>query len=277
MNSNLALSTWSLHRRLGQSYTDTPNGRIGTPTWGPGSTTLLDVPREASENGFAALEVCHFQFPSTEPAYIAQLKKAFDQAGVKFLSVLIDDGDLTHPSAEERKRSTDVIKFWIQIASDLGAERVRIIAGKQSPGENGTNMRIAAEAIKALATYASSKNVKIEIENWHELLDTPEAVLELLDLTDQAIGLKVDFGNWPTPRKYDDLPIIAPLATSTHAKAHFTDGKMDIDDFVRCCEICKSAGFSGPHALVFDTEGDEWAGICAVRDILIPYLGSSAV
>ncbi len=87
----------------------------------------------------------------------------------------------------------------------------------------------------------------------------------------------LDFGNWRGERKYADLAQIAPLATSTHAKADFpAAGRMDRDDFTRCLDLCRDAGFSGPHSLIFDgpldADEDEWASLDQIRAAVTPYL-----
>ena len=87
------------------------------------------------------------------------------------------------------------------------------------------------------------------------------------------LGLKLDFGNWRGERKYDDLAKIAPLADCTHAKAAYSSpGEMDHADFTRCLDICRDAGFSGPHILIFSDAGDEWDNLDQMRDVVLPYL-----
>jgi hypothetical protein len=85
----------------------------------------------------------------------------------------------------------------------------------------------------------------------------------------------MDFGNWQGERKYVDLPKIAHLAECTHAKAEFEeDGQMDTDDFTRCLDVARDAGFSGPHILIFSSNGDEWEGLAAMREIALPYVNA---
>jgi hypothetical protein len=98
-------------------------------------------------------------------------------------------------------------------------------------------------------------------------------VRDLLEEMEGQIGLLLDFGNWKGDRKYADLAQIAPFAASTHCKAHFPEaGQMDQDDFTRCLNICRDAGFSGPHSLIFDGPGDEWDSLDQMQEIVLPYV-----
>ncbi len=249
-NPRLAVSTWSLHRAID----------AGTP--------LLDIPAQAAAHGIGNLEICHFHFHSTDAGYLNDLRGALENAGVTFLTLLIDTGDPTHPDPAERRRQLDTMGEWLDIAAQCEAKRARVIAGDAAP--TAETMAISAAGLGELASRAESNGLRLEVENWHRLLDRPAEVVTLLERLEGRVGLKLDFGNWPGDRKYADLPQIAPLAETTHAKAHFTaPGQMDTEDFTRCLDICRNAGFSGPHSLIFDgpIDGaqDEWASLEQIK------------
>jgi sugar phosphate isomerase/epimerase len=253
----LGVSTWSLNKTI----------TAGTP--------LLDIPAQVAAHGLGKLEVCHFHLPSTDDDYLAKFRAALDSAGVEFYTLLIDEGDITHPDPTERKKALAMITDWIEVAADCGAQRVRIIAGKSEPSEPA--LHLSEAGFRALLRHAEDYDIEIVTENWHRLLDRPDAVRTLLDRLDGRVGLKLDFGNWPADRKHHDLPLIADLAVCTHAKAHFTaPGQMDTGDFTRCLEICAEAGFTGPHILIFSDPGDEWESLDQMRDIALPYVTDQA-
>jgi hypothetical protein len=84
----------------------------------------------------------------------------------------------------------------------------------------------------------------------------------LLRLTEGNIGLKLDFGNWPAPRKFDDLAAIAAYASTTHSKpALTTEGRIDREDFQRCVKAIERNGFSGRHVLVYDGPENVWIAL----------------
>ncbi len=256
INRRLAVSTWSLHRLLDS-----------------GQATLLDIPAQVAAHGISKLEICHFHIARQDEKYLEELRSALDEAGVEFWTLLIDSGDLTHPDPAKRAADEAFMAQWLDVAAILGAERARVIAGDAVPQPDGIALAVSATALGRLARQAQAGGVRLVTENWHALLDRPEDVLDLLGEMEGELGLLLDFGNWQGARKYNDLAQIAPFASSTHAKAQFpAAGQMDREDFVRCLELCRDAGFSGPHSLIFDGPGDEWASLDLMREVVLPYL-----
>lgn len=47
---------------------------------------------------------------------------------------------------------------------------------------------------------------------------------------------------------------------------------MDCEDFTRCLDICRAAEFTGPHVLIYDSGGDEWAHLDEMRRVALPYV-----
>ena len=256
LHPRLGVSTWSLNKSL----------TAGTP--------LLDIPAQVAAHGLGKLEVCHFHLPSTDGDYLAKFRAALDNAGVEFYTLLIDEGDITHPDPTERKKALAMITDWIEIAAECGAKRVRVIGGNAEPSEAA--LHLSEAGFRSILRHADDYDIQVVTENWHHLLDSPSAVRTLLERLDGRVGLKLDFGNWPGDRKYADLPQIADLAECTHAKAAFpAPGQMNRDDFTRCLDICADASFQGPHILIYSDPGDEWDSLDQMRDIVRPYVSSA--
>lgn len=256
LHPRLGVSTWSLHRAIS----------AGTP--------LLDIPAQVAAHGLGKIEVCHFHFPSTEPGYLAGFRAALDSAGVEFYTLLIDEGDLTHPDPAERARAIALIAHWIEVAAACGGKRVRIIAGDAAPSAEA--LAVSVVGLTKVLEHGDAHGIRVVVENWHPLLDRPAEVIILLEEMKGRVGLKMDFGNWPNERKYTDLPRIAPLAECTHAKASFSaPGAMNREDFTRCLNICRDASFTGPHILIFDSPGDEWGSLEQMREVVLPYVGAA--
>ena len=277
----LAVSTWSLHRTLGPIYPDlemrdgdrAPDGR-----YGEGSLSLLETPAFVAAMGLANLEVCHFHFPSTDAAYLAQLRAALHTASVHLTTLLIDDGDIAAPDPATRQRDMQRIKGWIDVAAGVGARRVRVIAGLTGPDADGAAVQRSAEGLAELAAYARERGVGVITENWHALAARPEHLLAILDGTGDAVGLCADFGNYRGPTRYDDLQAILPRAVSVHAKADATaPGAMDVASFRRLLDLAQGAGFDGTYVLIFDDEGDERESLLQRADVVRPYLSSTQV
>jgi sugar phosphate isomerase/epimerase len=257
LNPRLGVSTWSLNKSI----------TAGTP--------LLDIPAQVAAHGLGKLEICHFHLPSTDSEYLEKLRGALDSVGVELYTLLIDEGDITHPDPIERKKALAMITDWIEVAAECGAKRVRVIGGNAEPSESA--LHLSEAGFRSILRHAEDYDMEVVTENWHRLLDSPSAVRTLLDRLDGRVGLKLDFGNWPTDRKHNDLPLIADLAECTHAKAHFpAPGQMDTEDFTRCLDLCAAANFAGPHILIFSDPGDEWGSLDQMRDAVLPYVGEAS-
>ncbi|MGV3615340.1 MAG: sugar phosphate isomerase/epimerase family protein [Fimbriimonas sp.] len=264
--SDIAVSSWALHRTLGMTYPDSPSlGRRSGEKHGAGEPLPLTHLASALERrGFRQVQLCHFHLASREPGYLRELRASIEDAGVKLLALLIDDGDLAHP--EHGDRDADWIAGWLDVAQTLGAERARIIAGRQP--FNAETMRAAVARIDRLADAAGP--VRLETENWHELMSTPEAVHAVLDALEGRLGLCADWGNWPRPAKYEGLRSIFPRAETCHAKLEFlTPESLDEEDAARCLDIAKSTGFAGPYVLVNGGSGNEWDALEIQRDAIL--------
>ncbi len=260
-NDRIAVSSWSLHRQLGVTHPhDLATDAVGPreETFGPAQFELLDLPRLVAEHGIGRLEICSFHLPSRDSAYLAELKAAFADAGVTFQTMLIEAGDISDPATADRDAAW--ISDWVEMAAELGAENARIIAGKQEPTKDALDL--SAAKLCEIAKRNAGSNVKLVTENWFALLPTPNEVHYLLDATEGQIGLNGDFGNWSDPRKYEWLAAILGRASICHAKASYSDGRMDGDDYGRCIEVAEAAGYLGPYTLIFDADTPaEWAGI----------------
>jgi hypothetical protein len=259
-----ALHTWSLFRTLGRYVAagSMPSGDL--PEGGGSELALLDLPAELARHGYTSAQLCHFYLASRDTVYLSELRAAFAEAGVEIECLLIDDGDLTHPSQGEEHR--DWISQWIDVAEGLGATRVRVIAGKQPPSRS----TLETSAIRLVQLAERHTGLRLVTENWHALLPHAAAVNDLLDRTDGRVGFLIDLGNWTGPGKYAELAAVAARADTCQAKVR-TDGTGVIDehDYRSSLAVLFDAGHSGPLAMVYDgPDPNEWSKLDEAHDIL---------
>lgn len=275
----LSLTSWSLHRLLGPlrwtRWDESTRTQITAQQEQPEHLTLLELPAVLANKGFASLEVCHFHFPDTSSQYLSALKQSFQSANLRFYTLLLEYGDVS--SADEDRRASDIawIKGWIDIAALAGAERVRVIAGDAEPSDVQALAR-SADALRELGEYASSRGVRVVTENFHSLTSVADNCLALLQKCEDVLGFTSDYGNFKGSDKFEALAQTIPFSESIHAKAQ-TDaaGFPDENEFIRCMEIAKQAGYEGPITVVYDGPGDMWEGIERVRKLVAPYVTSS--
>jgi len=271
---HLSLTTWSLHRELGPlrwTYWD-KNEKIHKTKieQQPENTTLLELPAILVKQQFQSLEVCHFHFPSLEKDYLFQLKHSFETSGMNFHCLLVDYGDISSSDENRRKADIEYIKNWVDIASVVGAKSIRVIAGEAPPTDIQALKR-SKESLKEIVAYALPKQVRVVTENFKPLSSTKENCIELL--SDNELGLTVDFGNFNKDVKYDSIKNLMPYAESVHAKANYDQhGIIDEDEFRQSLDIVAEHRYNGPITLVYDGPGNLWEGIQRVKAVAKEYL-----
>lgn len=261
MHSSLAykaVSTWSLHRTLGNfsapgSAVD--GGKVVGPPELESGLTLLELIPELAAREFNTLQIVHFHLESTDDAYLATVKTALAENNINLDMLLIDAGDLTAPYIEEQLAW---YHRWLDVAEKLGADRARLCVGRSEPTQDllvasGTHLATLAEAHPA---------VQVVTENWMEMTPDAATLLTALNAAGPIVGLLVDLGNWSAPEKYEELAKIADRGIASHAKCSFNENGPDEDDFRRSLKILKNAGFDGPLALIYDgPSDDEWTAL----------------
>jgi Sugar phosphate isomerases/epimerases len=276
--SYLSLSTWSLHRNLGPlrwTVWNEENGTHETATQDqPQIHSLLELPAAAARRGYQAVEVCHFHFPSTEPDYLAQVKQAFEAAGLSLDTLLLDYGDIT--SANEQRVTADLafIRSWIDVASLCGAKQIRVVAGEAPPTDEEA-ISLSAARLSALADYGRTVDVKVITENFKSLTSTGASCMNLLGQWGEHAATITDFGNFHGPLKYDEIALTTPLSVSVHVKPQYDEnGFPDEAELRKCLDTVSSTGFNGAFVLIYDGPGDMWEGLERVKQIASSYLNS---
>lgn len=261
----LSISSWSLHNLLGRAWYDPGAEGYTNRSDESQQIDLLAVPELIARHGIGSLELCHFHFHTTESPYLRQVRHALESANVELFSVLIDTGDVSSADYASRQNDLDVIRHWIDVAAELGATHVRIIAGDSEVSDAA--LARSVEALRSLASYAHDRGVATITENFRRLAERPETCLHILDSCDDAVGLCVDFGNFPVATRESDLEVVLPRATSIHAKAEYTDGQIDQAAYERQVRLAANAGFDGPASLIYQDVDDGLPGISHMKAI----------
>jgi hypothetical protein len=270
----IAISTWSLHNY----FRATRASDFNLP--GP-MLALLDFPEMIVDRyKVHHFEFCSTHFPSTELAYLRELKYALVHTRSTVVNMPLDikecgsEGTFSDPDREERAAALDAAKQWVDVAHTLGVKSVRVGPGKVDP----ENLELTAESYKALAAYTQTKGVHVMVENHADFgTENPEELVRLLRLAGPGrIGALPDFANFPDePTREKGLEVLFPFApTVCHAKGleFDADGAETGYDFPKVMEIAKKAGFRGVYSIEFDGPGDPYAGIQKTLDELLKYL-----
>jgi hypothetical protein len=143
------------------------------------------VPALLGTHGLTDLQICEFQLPSRDPAFLADLRREIEANGVTLDALLIDHGDVTHPDRHEA--DAQAIAGWLDVAHALGARHARIAAGDQAPTD-ATLERSAAHLCR-LRDLGRERGVRVVTENWKRLLPSSREVLTPDALRAAASGL----------------------------------------------------------------------------------------
>ena len=117
MVARAAVSTVTINRLLGfETYLPTPdNSKMikapaidstrpdGWETRAP-SHSLLELPAEVAAQGYDCFDLSMLHLPSVERAYLADVRAAFEDAGVEIFQLLIDTGEIGSPDAARKQR-----------------------------------------------------------------------------------------------------------------------------------------------------------------------------
>ena len=270
----IAISTWSLHnyfRSTRQEGFDLPGPMLA----------LLDFP-ELITNKYQVrhFEFCTTHFASTDAAYLQEIKYRLIHTRSTIVNMpvdvpeLEDQGGLSDPSKKKRDAAVNAYKPWIDVAHNLGVKSVRCDPGTFDPA----NLAPTVESYKALAGYAQSKGVQVQIENHGRVgSEHPEELAKLFKLLAPShVGALPDFGNFPDAETREKgLELLFPYAhVVCHAKGLDigSDGVEKEYDFPSAVEISKQAGFKGVYSIEYEGAGDPYTGIQRTLDELVKYL-----
>lgn len=263
-----SVNSWSFERQLGPlrmvGWNSDKQEHELTVESHPEQMTLVEFIQRLGQSGYEGVELSYAQFQESSPTYLEELRTTADRSGVRLVSLLVDDGDLSAADAHRRALEVSWFRNWIDIAAAAGFERVRLCAGEAESGDQEALGR-AAEGLRMLTDYAEPRGVRIVTENLGSLLAAAGSCVRLLELCQGKIGFTADFGNFQED-KYRQLAEVMPHAETVHAKADAgEDGALALDDYRRCVQIAAESGFDGPYTLTVLGEGDTWAQLAELR------------
>ncbi|MDE2638187.1 MAG: TIM barrel protein [Chloroflexota bacterium] len=269
-----AVSTVTLMKALGKPMyeLDPATGQQAGEPVEPVNIDLLDVPAKAAAHGFHEFDLSVYHLPSIERGYLADLRAAFENAGVELFQLLIDTGDVDSADPDARAAGVAHIKRWMEIAVELGARGVRYVPGDGEPSPE--TIRASGEAFRELFDFAVDLGLKPATENYRRFNMKAGDLVGVLEHAERDYGVIADFGNARGPNKYATLEAIMPRATSIHAWVEVDEnGDLIIDDFRRCLTIARDNGFDGPIMLqsgypvdLFQRTREVWTRVDEMRE-----------
>jgi len=242
----ISLAEWSLHRAL-------QSGELDPRDFAPLARRAWDLAAVEHVNTF-------FMERATDEAYLDDMKRRADDAGVRSLLIMCDaEGELGDADEGARRRAVENHHKWITAARHLGCHSIRVNAGGHGTREEVSKR--AAESLHALATFGDTHAIDVIVEN-HGGYSSDGAWLAatIRAAAHPRAGTLPDFGNFHLGDgqwydRYQGVQELMPFARGVSAKSHEFDaeGEETRTDYHRMLRIVLAAGY---HGFV----GIEWEG-----------------
>jgi sugar phosphate isomerase/epimerase len=259
----ISLAEWSLHKTLFAN-----------------EMTNLQFPVVAREMGIMGVEYVNqfFKDKAKDEKYLAELKKICKNEGIESVLIMCDgEGMVGHPEKEERNKTVENHKKWIDAAAFLGCHSIRVNAGSKGTFEE--QQKLAADGLHMLCEYGDTKKINVIVENHGGLSSNGDWLAGVMKMVNhKRVGTLPDFGNFIIDRqtgeefdRYKGMELLMPFAKGVSAKSHNFDaeGNETKSDFYRIMKIVQASGFEGYVGIEY--EGSvlpEKEGIMATKKLL---------
>lgn len=212
-----------------------------------------------------------FMTKAKDKAYIADMRKRSDDAGVKATCILVDgEGALGDPDEAKRVKAVDNHKKWVEAAKALGCESIRVNA--QSKGKREEQLNLAADGLRRLSEFAAKIKMAVIVENHGGLSSDGQWLAGVM----KKVGLKncgtlPDFGNFHGYDRYKGTKELMPYAKLVSAKSHDFDGEGNETktDYRKMMKIVVDSGYRGYVGIEYEGRRlSEVAGVKATKRLL---------
>lgn len=259
----ISLAEWSLHKTLFAK-----------------EMTNLQFPVVSRELGIDAVEYVNqfFKEQAKDEKYLTELNKIAKNEGVTNVLIMCDgEGMVGAPEKEERIKTVENHKKWIDAAAFLGCHSIRVNAG--SKGTYEEQQKLAADGLHMLCEYGDTKKINVIVENHGGLSSNADWLVGVMKLADhKRVGTLPDFGNFVINRetgeefdRYKGVELLMPYAKGVSGKSYAFDaqGNEIKMDFFRLMKIVKDSGFTGYVDVEYEgSELSEKDGIIATKKLL---------
>ena len=258
----ISLAQWSLHRTL-------RSGKI----------TNLDFPKVAKEEfGISGVEYVNsfFKDKAKNTAYLDDLKKRCNDNGVESVLIMVDgEGALGDADSAKRTKSVENHYRWVTAAKHLGCHSIRVNA--KSKGVFSEQVKLAADGLKRLSTFAQKHDINVIVENHGGLSSNGQWLAQVIRKVNMNnCGTLPDFGNFRVSKgenydRYIGVAALMPFAKAVSAKSHDfdKDGNETNTDFQKMMQIVQDSGYQGWVGVEYEGKKlDEYEGIKATKALL---------
>ena len=172
-----------------------------------------------------------------DDAYLKDLKKVADDAGVKSILIMCDgEGNLGNPDEKGRVQAVENHKRWVEWAKFLGCHSIRVNAASDWKKGFAETQKLAADGLRKLSEFTDTLGINTIVENHGGLSSHGEWLAGVMKMVDhKRCGTLPDFGNFNIGKiegvketaydRYKGVDELMPFAKGVSAKSHDFDDK----------------------------------------------------
>ena len=213
----ISLAQWSLHRAF--------FGQKGVEKRDP----LKFAEIAKNEFGIEAVEYVNQFYASKkkDDAYLKDLKKAADDAGVRSILIMCDgEGALGDADEKKRQKAVENHYRWVEWAKFLGCHSIRVNAQTGGNASREEKAKTAADGLRKLSEFSSKMGINTIVENHGGLSSDGQWLASVMKMVDSKFcGTLPDFGNFGSYDRYKGVDELMPYAKGVSAKSHDFDEK----------------------------------------------------
>lgn len=235
-----------------------------------GSMTMEDFIVKAVELGVLGVEITTYWLKSTEPAYLATLRRFAHQQGMP-ISGLSIGAQMCEPDAAKRKEIVSTISNWVDATERLGASHLRVFGDTLPPGATeAQGIEWVSETMSAACEYSARKGIILGIETHMGLTIKASNVQAILHRVDSPFaGCTLDISNFQDD-PYAQIAACLPYATNTHIRDYWGKEKTPLD-LDRVWKLFAKHGFKGYMSAEYEAAEDPMTGVPKLIDKIKMY------
>ena len=190
-----------------------------------GEMNICDMLDFAAETGFEGVDITGYYFPGypvvPSDEYIYHVKRHAFKLGIEVCGTGVRN-DFTLPDASKRAAEKKLVKEWIEVASKLGAQTLRIFTGGRGAPDGFTWEQTAewiAADIRECAEYGRRNGVMLAVQNHWDFLKTGDEVINILKkINSDWVGLMLDIGSFRSVDPFAEIAQTIHLAITWQVK-----------------------------------------------------------
>ena len=218
-----------------------------------GEMNINDMLDFAAQTGFEGVDITGYYFPGYPAVptdeYIYHVKRHAFKLGIEICGTGVRN-DFTLPDASKRANEKKLVKEWIEVASKLGAQTLRIFTGGKGVPDGysweQTANWIAAD-IRECADYARRNGVMLAVQNHWDFLKTGDETVNIFKkINHDWVGLMLDIGSYRSANPFAEIEQTIPLAITWQVKEEmFINNQPVKTDLDRLKKIIDASSYRG--------------------------------